>query len=495
MWLLGILCLAILSVSDARVPFTQLASVSSSFRGGGPKGSLTEKKHLTEEQSNDLREQILAMIAHNPKSYKEASFRETINNLLQEYASCSPRIDPADIVFVIGAEVYGAKVTFPHMEDPDDVVIVPFGYMKTFMKDVFLAYGVTPERAEICSEVLIEADRRGIDSHGLGRLKPIYCDRMDQGILWPEKPISIVKETDTTALVDGNLGLGLYIGPYCMQLAIDKAKKHGVGFVAVQNSTHYGIAGYYTSMACDQGCVGFSGTNARPSIAPTFGVEPMLGTNPLCFGIPSDEDFDFNIDCATSVNQRGKIERYAREGMATPAGAVIDNDGIERTDTEGILRDMVLGKCALTPVGGAGEHLGGYKGYSWATVVELLSTGFQSGPFGEAVCGVDRSTGKPCPMPLGHFFLAIDIEALCPLDIFKENVGNLLRAIRASRKSPLGPGRIWTAGEKENDCRVERHAQGGMVVPPSLQKNMKLLRDDHEVLAKKYPLLPWEEES
>ena len=258
---------------------------------------------------------------------------------------------------------------------------------------------------------------------------------------------------------------------------------------------HYGIAGYYTSMACEQGCVGFSGTNARPSIAPTFGTEPMLGTNPLCFGIPSDEDFDFNIDCATSVNQRGKIERYAREGLATPAGAVIDNAGIERTDTEGILRDMVLGKCALTPVGGAGEKLGGYKGYSWAVVVELLSTAFQSGPFGEAVCGVDRSTGQPVPMPLGHFFLAIDIEALCPLETFKENVGNLLRAIRESRKSPLGPGRIWTAGEKENDCRIERYGQGGMVVPLSLQKNMKVLREKQAVLREKYAVFPWEEEN
>lgn len=241
------------------------------------------------------------MISHNPKGHTDPSFREKINIMLQEYASCSPKIDPQDIVFTIGAEIYGAKLEFPHHEDTGELVIVDFDYMKQFMKDVFLAYGVTPERAEICSEVLIEADRRGIDSHGLGRLKPIYCDRMDQGILWPERPIDIIKETDTTALVDGNLGLGLYIGPYCMQLAIDKAKKHGVGFVAAQNSTHYGIAGYYTSMAAQQGCVGFSGTNARPSIAPTFGTEPMLGTNPLCFGIPSDEDFDFIIDCATSV--------------------------------------------------------------------------------------------------------------------------------------------------------------------------------------------------
>jgi hypothetical protein len=186
----------------------------------------------------------------------EASFRETIEHMLQEYASCSPEIDPSDIVFIIGAQVCGAIIEFPHHNEEEEeevaaaegqpssgeqptheVCIVDFDFMKQFMKDVFLSYGVTPERAEICSEVLIEADRRGIDSHGLGRLKPIYCDRMDQGILWPERPITIIKETATTALVDGNLGLGLYIGPYCMQLAIDKAKKYGVGFVAVQNST------------------------------------------------------------------------------------------------------------------------------------------------------------------------------------------------------------------------------------------------------------------
>ena len=240
--------------------------------------------------------------------------------------------------------------------------IIDFGYMKQFMKDVFIAYGVTPDRAETCSEILIEADRRGIDSHGLGRLKPIYCDRMDQGILWPDKPITVLKETDTTALVDGNLGLGLYIGPHCMQMAIDKAKKHGVGFVAVKNSTHYGIAGYYVTMATQAGCIGWTGTNARPSIAPTWGVEPMLGTDPLCFGIPSDDEFPFVIDCATSINQRGKIEKYAREGIDTPKGVVVDEFGVERTDTEGILKDLVLGKCALNPVGGAGDKTGGYKG-------------------------------------------------------------------------------------------------------------------------------------
>lgn len=198
------------------------------------------------------------------------------------------------------------------------------------------------------------------------------------------------------------------------------------------------------------------------------------------------------IDCATSVNQRGKIEKYARDGVDTPRGVVIDNEGIERVDTEGILRDMVLGKCALTPLGGAGDKMGGYKGYGWATTVEILSTAFQSGPFGEDICGVDRVTGNPKPMPLGHYFLAIDVEAICPLEEFKNNTGRLLRAIRQSRKSPLGPGRIWTAGEPEHDARVERTAQGGMTVVPALQTSMKDLRDARPGLKEKYPTLPFE---
>jgi L-2-hydroxycarboxylate dehydrogenase (NAD+) len=417
---------------------------------------------------------------------------------LTKYASESGVTTSTDPLVKIGQLVYGwtADATTAPTEtkkaDEVEACRVPFEYMTSFMKDTFVAYGVPEEEANTCADVLIESDKRGIDSHGIGRLKPIYCDRMDQKILQAYKPIEVLKETETTALVDGNLGLGLYIGPYCMKMAIEKAKAHGVGFVVAKNSTHYGIAGYYATMAADAGCIGFTGTNARPSIAPTFGVEPMLGTNPLCFGIPSDDDFPFVIDCATSVNQRGKIERYAREGKPTPKGAVIDNDGIERTDTDGILKDMVLGKCALTPVGGAGDEMGGYKGYGWATVVELLCTAAQSGPFGEDVCGVDRKTGKPCPMPLGHFFLAIDISAFCKVETFKENSGKLLRALRGSKKSPTGPGRIYTAGELEHIARTERTAAGGVVVPAALQKNMKDLRDKFPELKEKYAKLPFE---
>ncbi|KAL7534892.1 hypothetical protein ACHAXR_009438 [Thalassiosira sp. AJA248-18] len=450
----------------------------------------------------DLRTDLLKIIGENPGGHQDTTVRESFAAKLQEYSKAEGA-DPSDVIFAIGKAVFGVELEGPDVKKAktngdaaksaaDDLPIVDFDYMKQFMKEVFLSYGVSPERAETCSDVLIEADKRGIDSHGLGRLKPIYCDRMDNGILYPDKPIDIVSESDTTALVDGNLGLGLYIGPHCMQIAIDKAKKHGVGFVACRNSTHYGIAGYYATMATDQGCIGLTGTNARPSIAPTFGVEPMMGTNPLTWGIPSSDEFPFVIDCATSVNQRGKIEKYARDGVETPRGAVIDDQGMERTDTEGNLRDMVLGKCALTPLGGAGDKMGGYKGYRWAATVELLCTALGSGPWGEDICGVDRATGKPKPMPLGHFFLAIDIEKICPVDTFKKNAGEFLEALRGSRKAPNGPGRIWTAGEPENDARVERTGQGGMKVNVPLQKNMQVLRDNRPGLKDKYAKLPFE---
>ena len=238
-----------------------------------------------------LRNELLELIGKNPSGHLDAQIVQEFSTKLKAYAE-TPGVDTSDVIFVIGSSVYGVAIDMQpskrqKADDDDDAdavpvekpkpVIVDFDYMKQFMKDVFISYGCTEEQAETSSEVLIEADKRGIDSHGLGRLKPIYCDRIDDGILWANKPIEVIKETETTALVDGNLGLGLYIGPYCMNMAIEKAKKYGVGFVAAQNSTHYGIAGYYSSMAADAGCVGFTGTNARPSIAPTFGVEPMLG--------------------------------------------------------------------------------------------------------------------------------------------------------------------------------------------------------------------------
>lgn len=252
-------------------------------------------------------------------------------------------------------------------------VICDWKTLYSFITDAFVGVGVPRKDAEICTDVLLASDKRGIESHGVNRFKPIYIDRIKAGIQNPVTNFEIVRETPTTAVVDGHDGMGQVIGYKSMSMAIEKAKKYGMGMVAVRNSCHYGIAGYYATMATDAGCIGITGTNARPSIAPTFGVENMLGTNPLTVGMPTDEDFPFLLDCATSITQRGKIEYFARIGKDTPAGMVIGRDGSALTDSVKILDQLNCGEAALAPLGGIGEELAGYKGYGYATVVEILS--------------------------------------------------------------------------------------------------------------------------
>ena len=366
-----------------------------------------------------------------------------------------------------------------------DCVWVNFETMEKFMKDCLMKSGVPESDAQIVSDVLIESDKRGIDSHGIGRLKPIYIDRIDAGILNPKTKIDIVKETETTAVLDGNNGMGHVVSKKAMQIAIDKAKKHGMGMTAVKNSTHYGIAGYYSLMAIQAGMIGITGTNARPSIAPTFGVENMLGTNPLTVGFPTDEEFPFVLDCATSVSQRGKIELYSRAGKKLPEGWVIGRDGKTRTDTDQVLVDLTKGKAALAPIGGIGEENAGYKGFGYATVVEVLSAALQGGAFLTALNGFD-SDGKRIPYPLGHFFIAIDTQAFLGLDVFKKIAGSIMRELRNSEVAP-GAERIYTAGEKEWIAWNYRK-EHGCPVPPALQKQMTELRNRWQLSY----TFPWE---
>ena len=344
-----------------------------------------------------------------------------------------------------------------------------------FLVDAFVAYGVPREDAEICADVLMESDRRGIESHGVNRFKPIYLDRIKAGILNPVTEYEVLKETPTTAVVDGHDGMGMVISKRAMQTAIDKAKKYGMGMVAVRNSSHYGIAGYWTTMATKQGMIGITGTNARPSIAPTFGVENMLGTNPLTIALPTDEEFPFCIDCATSITQRGKIEYYARNDKPTPAGMVIGRDGSAQTDSKQILVDLTKGEAALAPLGGIGEELAGYKGYGYATVVEILSAALQAGSYMKMLTGMDEN-GNKRPYHLGHFFIAIDPEAFMGLDTFKKTCGDILRALRNSEKAP-GEERIYTAGEKEWLVWQDRKDKG-VPVNAAVQKEMIAVRDE-----------------
>ena len=206
--------------------------------------------------------------------------------------------------------------------------------MEEFMVKVLANAGVPTDDAKIIADVLIQADKLGFDSHGVNRLKPIYLDRIKDNILNPVTDLKILREGPTTAVIDGQNGMGHVISVNAMRMAIEKARKYGMGMVAVRNSTHYGFAGYYALMAAKENMIGITGTNARPSIAPTFGVENMLGTNPMTFGIPTDEPFPFLLDCATSVTQRGKIELYAREGKEMPQGWVIDENRSEEHTSE-----------------------------------------------------------------------------------------------------------------------------------------------------------------
>ncbi|MDF2510512.1 MAG: Malate/L-lactate dehydrogenase [Herbinix sp.] len=343
-----------------------------------------------------------------------------------------------------------------------------------FMIATFEKLGVPHEEAVICTDVLLESDRRGIESHGCNRFKAIYVDRLLEGVQKPVTDFEIVRETATTAVVDGHDGMGMIVGHRSMQMAIDKARKYGLGMVAARNSTHYGIAGYYATMATKQGFIGITGTNARPSIAPTFGVENMLGTNPLTFGMPTDEEFPFVLDCATSITQRGKIEYYARTGKPTPQGMVIGEDGTSQTDSKKILIDLTQGSAALAPLGGIGEELGGYKGYGYATVVEILSAALQAGNYLKLLTGIGED-GKKVPYQLGHFFLAIDPEAFMGLDSFKKTTGDILRELRASKKAP-DQERIYTAGEKEYKVWLER-SNKGVPIGESVQKEFIALRD------------------
>jgi len=335
---------------------------------------------------------------------------------------------------------------------------IAWDIVQEFMIKAFIELGLPEADAEICAEVLMESDRRGIESHGVNRFKPIYVDRINKGILKPVTEVDIIRESPTTAVLDANDGMGMVASKMAMDMAIEKARKYGTACVAVRNSSHYGIAGYWTSMATDEGMIGITGTNARPSIAPTFGVENMLGTNPLTIGIPTDEGYPFLIDCATSITQRGKLEFYERIGKDTPAGMVIGRDGSALTDTSYILKALNTREAALAPLGGIGEELGGYKGYSYATAVELLSAALSGGMFLKNLTCFDEN-GELRPYHLGHFFIVIDPEAMIGREVCEKTAGDILRALRASQKAP-GQDRIYTAGEKEWDVKEFRKDKG-----------------------------------
>ncbi len=351
---------------------------------------------------------------------------------------------------------------------------IPVDVVQRFMIDVFTGLGVPAEDAAICADVLIAADLRGIESHGIGRLK-YYYDRIRAGVQKTHTQIQVIKDTETTAVLDGGHGMGHVIAYRAMQMAIEKARRYGLGAVAVRNSTHFGIAGYYPLMAVKEGMMGLTVTNARPAIAPTFGTEPMLGTNPIAFADPTDLPFPFCFDAATSITQRGKIEVLEREEAPAPMGWVIDARGDPVTDPTAILKGLDSGEAALLPLGGAGELMGGHKGYGLAAVVEILSASLQEGAFLKDLLG-KAPDGSRRPYMLGHFFLAIHIEHFIPLEVSRRITTQILLELQRSRKAP-GCERIYVAGEKEYEMEQERR-RTGIPVNENLQRELQIMRDE-----------------
>jgi L-2-hydroxycarboxylate dehydrogenase (NAD+) len=350
-------------------------------------------------------------------------------------------------------------------------VRVPVKELVDFMEVALQAMGIPAGDSKIIADVVITSDLWGIASHGVAHLK-MYHERIKAGLQLPITRWSVVKDTPTTAVVDGGNGMGMVVGYNAMKIAIDKARQYGLGAVAVRNSSHYGVAGYYPRMTLEDGMVGFSMTNAHPSIAPTFGVTPMLGTNPIAVAVPTDEPFPFLFDAATAVVTRGKIEVAARANKPIPAGWVISHDGTPVTDTSTLIEQMNNDEAALMPIGGIGELMGGHKGYGLATMVEIFSAAFQNGAYLSGLHDTDAQ-GNPHFLRIGHFFMAINIESFLPLAEFKMITGNMMRELRGSQIAP-DQQRIYTAGEKEyyNTLSVMEY---GVEITPGVQRGLNIL--------------------
>jgi len=359
-------------------------------------------------------------------------------------------------------------------------VNVPVAALRSFIHDVLIALGVPPADSPICADVLLTSDLWGIRSHGVAHL-PMYHERIRRGVQKPVTSYDWIKETPTTAVVDGGGGMGMVAAHHAMELAIAKAREHGMGSVAVGNSSHFGIAGYYARMAADQGMIGFSFTNAQPAIAPTHGVEPMLGTNPIAVGVPTDEPFPFLFDAATSVVARGKLEIAARAQHPIPEGWVISYSGDQHLDSASADHAIDRRHAALLPLGGRGELFGGHKGFGLATLVEILCAALQNRPDFSPLSDFDEHGFRR----VGHFFMAIDVDRFLPLAAFRQIVGRMLRDLRHSSRIP-GEPRIYTAGEKEYEHALRAH-EHGIEIPPALQRALVTLCEQLKLPQQVFP--------
>lgn len=330
-----------------------------------------------------------------------------------------------------------------------------FERLQRFTRDVFLAIGCPEKSADLAAEVLISADLRGIDSHGIARL-PGYVRLYDHGRLNPDPDIRIVHETPSTGVVDGDRGLGLVVAPRAMEIAMDKAGQVGSGWISVRNSNHFGIAGYHAMMALQRDMIGWTMTHAAPLVAPTFSLEKMLGTNPLAVAVPAMEEPPFVADFASTAVAYGKFEILQRKGLPAPLGWAQDAGGNPTTDS-----NAVRNGGGLLPLGTDREH-GSHKGYGLGAIVDIFSgvlSGANYGPwvppfatagFMSAQEGVGAGTG--------HFLGAMRIDGFRPADEFRRHMDNWIRRFRTAKA--VDGQKVLIPGDPEREAEASRRMEG-----------------------------------
>jgi L-2-hydroxycarboxylate dehydrogenase (NAD+) len=334
-----------------------------------------------------------------------------------------------------------------------------------FSARVFRHLGVPADDAHTAATVLQSADLRGIDSHGVARLHS-YFEMLQLGRIDPKPNITIVRESPSTATVDGGNGLGLVVGPKANAIAMQKALAVGSGWVSVRNTNHYGIAGYYVLEALKRDLIGWSMTNATKLVAPLWGAERMLGTNPIAIAFPGLEEPAIVIDMATSAAAFGKIEIAKRAGKRIPAGWAIDRDGAPTTDPSA----MMDGGAQL-PLGSTRDG-GGHKGYGLAVMVDVLSavlSGANWGPFVPPFALRQEIPARSVGEGIGHFFGALRIDAFIEKDEFKRQIDDLIRTLRKTRPAPGTAGPL-IPGDPEREAEAVRRREGIPLVAPVVEE-------------------------
>jgi LDH2 family malate/lactate/ureidoglycolate dehydrogenase len=331
--------------------------------------------------------------------------------------------------------------------------------LRTFTENIFKAMGCSTAHATLAADVLIAADLRGIDSHGVARLIG-YVRLWEKKRINPTPNIKIVHETPTTATIDGDAGLGLIVAPFAMQVALEKAEKYGSAWIAIRNSNHFGIAGYHAMKAVEKDMIGFAMTNATPLVAPTFSNERMLGTNPMCYAFPAGKYPPVVVDMATSAAANGKLEIAQRSGEQVPEGWLQDKDGNYTTNPHALKTGG-----SLLPLGGDREH-GSHKGFGLSGVVDILSgvlSGANYGPWVPPFVAFLEPTANPVGEGIGHFLGAMRVDGFRPIADFKINMDTWIERFKSASKINPDQG-VIIPGEPEYAAEIERKKNGIPVV-------------------------------